>query len=67
MVATCIGGLVGSLIYELLIAVHHPEQEVTKTTDNQQELELKVAKKPNEVKVKWEQTTQASLQPDIHV
>ncbi|XP_034157370.2 aquaporin-10b [Pangasianodon hypophthalmus] len=55
LVATCVGGLVGSLIYELLIAVHHPEPEVTKTVDNLQDLELEVSQKesekPNQIKV----------------
>lgn len=61
MVATCVGGLVGSAIYELLIEVHHPEQEGTKTTDNLQDLELeksqKESEKPNQGKVMEEQTT----------
>ncbi|KAK3508481.1 hypothetical protein QTP70_030948 [Hemibagrus guttatus] len=59
VVATCVGGLIGSLIYELLIAVHHPEQEVTKTVDNLQDLELdasqKESDKPDELKVTQEQ------------
>lgn len=61
LVATCVGGLVGSLIYELLIGVHHPEQEVTKTIDNLHNLELEVSQKesekPNQIKVMQEQTT----------
>ncbi|KAG7325595.1 hypothetical protein KOW79_010520 [Hemibagrus wyckioides] len=59
VVATCVGGIVGSLIYELLIAVHHPEQEVTKTVGNLQDLELDVSQKesdkPDELKVTQEQ------------
>ncbi|KAK2864484.1 hypothetical protein Q7C36_003638 [Tachysurus vachellii] len=60
VVATCVGGLVGSLIYELLIAVHHPEQKLTKTNNNQHNLELEVSQKesdkPDQIKVIPEQT-----------
>ncbi|XP_035385064.1 aquaporin-10b, partial [Electrophorus electricus] len=37
--APCVGGLVGSLIYELLIGVHHPEPDLNKTVVTLQELE----------------------------
>ncbi|XP_036423053.1 aquaporin-10b isoform X1 [Colossoma macropomum] len=51
LVATCVGGLVGSLIYELLIGVHHPEPDITKVKDKWQESDLKVVQleKPKEV------------------
>ncbi|XP_062867184.1 aquaporin-10b [Trichomycterus rosablanca] len=48
LVATSLGGLVGSLIYELLIGVHHPEPELTKIIDNLKDLELDVAQQESE-------------------
>lgn len=59
MVATCVGGLVGSLVYELLIAVHHPDPDGTKTTDHLQELEVsrRGSDKPDRVKEMQEQST----------
>ncbi|KAI4885686.1 hypothetical protein NFI96_017633 [Prochilodus magdalenae] len=51
LVATCVGGLVGSLVYELVIGVHHPEPN--KETDNCQEQDLKAVQQdsatPNEL------------------
>lgn len=59
MVATCVGSLVGTMIYELLIAVHHPE-EVTETMEILQDLELegsqKKSEKPVQINVMEEQT-----------
>lgn len=31
LVATCIGGLLGSLLYEFLIGAHHPNTDLTDT------------------------------------
>ncbi|KAL7826430.1 hypothetical protein AOLI_G00316390 [Acnodon oligacanthus] len=48
LVATCVGGLVGSLIYELLIGVHHPEPDITKAMDKWQESDMKVVQQDSE-------------------
>lgn len=50
MVATCVGALVGSVIYELLIAAHHPEEEVTQTIEILQDLELEGSQKEKSLK-----------------
>lgn len=61
--ATCVGGLVGSLIYQLLIGLHHPELDATEnlTLDKVQDLELehsqKECEKQESFKVMQERTT----------
>ncbi|KAG9279367.1 aquaporin-9-like [Astyanax mexicanus] len=54
LVATCVGGLVGSLIYELVIAVHHPVPDMTKEV-NMDGVQEENSEKPKEIPTAWQQ------------